>query len=391
MDFYVYVYLDPRKEGCFKYGKDGEFEFDYEPFYVGKGKGKRKDCHIRECNIRQDRNKYKNNKINKLKRLGLLPIVIVIKDKMEESGAFQLEKDIIKAIGRVDKKLGPLTNMTDGGEGASGAILSEERKEKLRQKHLGMKASEETRKKMSNFQLQRYKNMSEEEKKKYSDKMKSMWTNEMKDDRRNMYIGDKNPNFGNKWSSEQKKKLSDHQKKYSLFVTNNPQKINPRSGKESCGIYMYAVYELDGKLIIKTDKIYEIIKRFDMAEQTIRKISKTSHMYNGKYIDRVLLENEDSMKDVITDKKILSKMKDYETRYKIGKKIGLDRTLTQYYEFKVYKDGEFIFKTYNPKDIADKYGRRVLRRFHETPSGKEGKIDEYIIQRDKLSEDFLNG
>ena len=33
--FYVYCYLDPRFPGKFKYG---EIEFDYKPFYIGKGK-----------------------------------------------------------------------------------------------------------------------------------------------------------------------------------------------------------------------------------------------------------------------------------------------------------------------------------------------------------------
>lgn len=41
--FYVYALLDPRKPGKYKYG---EYEFDYEPFYVGKGSGDRCEHHL---------------------------------------------------------------------------------------------------------------------------------------------------------------------------------------------------------------------------------------------------------------------------------------------------------------------------------------------------------
>ena len=45
--FYVYVYTDPRKDnGPYKYG---EYEFEYEPFYVGKGIGNRKNNHLNEA------------------------------------------------------------------------------------------------------------------------------------------------------------------------------------------------------------------------------------------------------------------------------------------------------------------------------------------------------
>lgn len=32
-NYYIYIYLDPRKNGSFKYGSH---EFKCEPFYVGK-------------------------------------------------------------------------------------------------------------------------------------------------------------------------------------------------------------------------------------------------------------------------------------------------------------------------------------------------------------------
>lgn len=120
-DFYVYVLLDPRKPGNFEYGP---LSFDYEPFYVGKGKGKRDRSHFRMGNVRQDaariKSPFKVNKILKILESGLEPVVVRIKQEATERVAFKLEMRAIELIGR--KPLGPLTNLTNGGDGVSGYI-----------------------------------------------------------------------------------------------------------------------------------------------------------------------------------------------------------------------------------------------------------------------------
>jgi len=116
--FYVYIYLDPRKLGSFDYG---EFHFDFEPFYVGKGCKEQWSSHLKLAEIKIYKS-YKLNKIRKIQSLGLQPKIIKYKDNLTEQEAFDLEKKLIKAIGRLDLGLGPLVNLTDGGEGVKGVI-----------------------------------------------------------------------------------------------------------------------------------------------------------------------------------------------------------------------------------------------------------------------------
>jgi hypothetical protein len=121
--YYVYVYLDPRKSGTFTYG---HYQFDYEPFYVGKGKDERLYDHFTIYGLKTDNNKHKVNKILKIKRdSDIWPIVIKYKDNiLVEQKAFDLEIDMITKIGRADLHKGPLTNLTDGGEGPIGRIIT---------------------------------------------------------------------------------------------------------------------------------------------------------------------------------------------------------------------------------------------------------------------------
>lgn len=119
-DFYVYLHMNPRKLGEFVYG---DFEFDHEPFYVGKGQGDRING--------VDRNPFWKNIENKIIKAGKEVIKIRLFDSLSEEESFLIEKELISLIGRRDQGKGPLTNLTDGGEGVVGAILTEEHKRKI--------------------------------------------------------------------------------------------------------------------------------------------------------------------------------------------------------------------------------------------------------------------
>jgi len=122
MAYYVYIYLDPRKQGRCIYG---DYCFLYEPFYVGKGSNYR-------YKQKMNRNKYFKNKINKIKKSGLKPIIIKLEKNLTEKESFILESKLIKIIGRNDLNKGPLVNFTDGGEGTSGRIVTEDELNKRR-------------------------------------------------------------------------------------------------------------------------------------------------------------------------------------------------------------------------------------------------------------------
>ena len=127
--FYTYIYLDPRQSGRFVYNK---YQFDHEPFYIGKGKGDRWKSHLNTTTTRKDSNRHKINVIKQILSENLHPVIIKYKKNLTEQEAFDLECDLIEEIGRRLLKTGPLTNLTNGGEG--GGNYSEETKLKMANK-----------------------------------------------------------------------------------------------------------------------------------------------------------------------------------------------------------------------------------------------------------------
>lgn len=92
-----------------------------EPFYVGKGKLRRRMRAYERANATERRSKFWNRVVEKY---GFT--VEIVAHCVDDKEAQRLERQIIAEIGRRDLGKGPLVNLTDGGEGHAGIIASEE-------------------------------------------------------------------------------------------------------------------------------------------------------------------------------------------------------------------------------------------------------------------------
>ena len=117
-EYYVYVYLDKERTGKFIYL---DLTFDYEPFYVGKGKNDR--CYK---GIRDKKKSIKVSRIKSMLDKGNYPLIVKLYTELSNDESFKLEIETIKKIGRINDNTGPLTNMTDGGTGGLGLRHSPE-------------------------------------------------------------------------------------------------------------------------------------------------------------------------------------------------------------------------------------------------------------------------
>ena len=127
---YVYVLVDPRTS---------------LPFYVGKGKDDRCNFHTIEAKYYTKRKSPKLNKIRKLTKLGLSPIVCKVEENVSDKQAIEFEMFLIAEM----RSFGiQLTNMTDGGDGALGYKHTEEHKKYISSIHKGRVFSEDTKQKM---------------------------------------------------------------------------------------------------------------------------------------------------------------------------------------------------------------------------------------------------
>ena len=173
--FYTYAYLREDKT----------------PYYIGKGTGKRIYSTNRSIKPPKDKSR-----------------IIYLKKNLTEEEAFRHEIYMIDVFGRKDLGTGILQNLTNGGEGMSGCIPSEETKRKL---------SEESKGEKNNFYGKTH---SEETKRKISDAHKGennymygrTHSEETKRKQSEVKIGKNNPNYGKSHSEEHRRKLSEAHK-----------------------------------------------------------------------------------------------------------------------------------------------------------------------------------
>lgn len=125
--YYVYRYIRHDKN---------------EPFYIGIGSKNKSDSvygYYGRAHVKKKRNIIWTSIINKTSyEVGILL------ESDDYDFIQQKEKEFIKLYGRIDKGTGTLANMTDGGEGSWGIVITEEGREKRRKINKGRKATPES-------------------------------------------------------------------------------------------------------------------------------------------------------------------------------------------------------------------------------------------------------
>lgn len=115
------------------------------PFYVGYGKNNRMFAHLNEARKKPkpSSGEHKLNKIRKILKDGFEPRIEIVASNLSRDEAIELEIELIEKFGRADLGLGPLTNMTKGGDGTVG--WSDELRSKFSEKRKGFISAKDTK------------------------------------------------------------------------------------------------------------------------------------------------------------------------------------------------------------------------------------------------------
>ena len=95
--YYVYFLLDTRNKKKFVY-KD--FSFDYQPFYVGKGKDYRYADHFQHATLIKENNRKSTKVKSIINKTGENPKVEFLYKNLTNEEALDIERNIIKDLKR---------------------------------------------------------------------------------------------------------------------------------------------------------------------------------------------------------------------------------------------------------------------------------------------------
>ena len=227
-DFYVYVFLRAM---------DSVNGPKYSPYYVGKGRGKR----VYEKNGRtvpapRDRS-----------------CIAFVEEGLTEAEAFSLEIYCIHTYGRVDLGTGILRNRTNGGEGASGLVVTEETRRKMselkqgdKHPHWGKTFSAEVRKKMSKAKK-----------------------------------GENHPNWGKTRSPEVCRNISEGQKGRVQSVKTRQQISTARA------FYLYELIDPAGEVYV-TDNLFRFSKQYGLDNGALSRVTHGSASHHKGWTGRIV-------------------------------------------------------------------------------------------------------
>jgi len=214
--YYIYVYLDTRKKGSYSFG---DFHFEYEPFYIGKGVNERYLTHLRVANgSRKGKNNLIITKIKSILNNGFEPKIIKIIEGLTKENYDSYEISIIKLIGKSCDGLGPLLNTTDGGDGGVTWIGEHHNKGKKLEEIVGEEKAVELKQKLSENASRRV------------GELNSNFGN--KGELSKIY-GENNPNFGKERNQSTKDKISNTLKEYYSNILEDEVKLRVEKRKNT--------------------------------------------------------------------------------------------------------------------------------------------------------------
>lgn len=225
--FYVYAFLR---------SKDSAHGSKYSPYYIGKGNGHRAFAKKgRTAPVPKDRS-----------------FIVFIQEGLTEEEAFALECYCINMYGRIDIGTGILRNLCDGGEGASGMIVSEEHRARL-----GAMA------KITAERDQRWKG--ENNPKFGGDTLR----------------GELNPMWGRQHSKETKTKIG---AKAKVFYNTPEGKL---ANKLKAQKYLYELIDPMGKVYV-TENLWEFSKQYNLTNGSLNKVVHGKAAHHKGWTGRIL-------------------------------------------------------------------------------------------------------